>query len=600
MAKLTYRPIDNRPVASAGAMALRIFGLIVVTLALLGMVYLMLQFSYEDEKAPWGFEHSRIRTNFHPLYTSEEINERMKQKQQAWEDEHGVIMPDPGDLEDVPRRPAETEPALPFGRDEEQPEPERPFSGTRQSVEAQRDEAVDLEIAKRQLTKPRVFVPADESQHFVDWVPLRDADREQTANEFAANNGRQADVYERLALQVLNKLPSPDYAERVHHGAYFWGKGQGAADTYRGYGFAVEGRLFDLFEQTPDAPVILRDGTSFERWYVGAVALLDQGVARNEFPIEHRVVLFMAPALPAELLPFVGDADGVSHEDRLASEHVMVSLTGAYLRRWMYSREVKPYSDPARKVVTQAHAPLLLSVDVALSSRERYALTDEMLQQVRDSMREAPRFLETEGAYYAILAQANEPDDHIEPVPEISYFDLAGRETGPRYRGEGVRIDGMIGQNYEPVILPPNISGVRRVFRAFVVDDRVDMASEKRYLLDMIDPPSGLEPLAMVRFNARYYRNVYEMADARSHVRPLLIVKRAAPYARDDSGNWVFALFGILGVVGLLVVLSLFVLSDRRERKAFEQNQIDLARKRLEKRGGLKLKPLPKKESPEG
>lgn len=600
MAKLSYRPIDNRPTASAGAMALRIFGLIMVTLALLGMVYLMLQFSYEDEQPPWGFEYERIRTNFDPLLTTEERQASWEKKVEDYREEHGVELPDSTPIEPMPERPQEQPDPVPFGREEEAAPPEeRPISGTRQSIEAQRDEEVDLRLANEQLTKPRIFIPADESQPFVDWVPFRDANIELSANEHAANNGRQADVYERLSLQVLSKLSTPEYAERIHRGAYYWGNGQAAADRYRGYGFAAEGRLFDLFEQKPQQPVVLRDGTSFERWYVGAVALLDGGIARNEFPIEHRVVMFMTPSLPEGLLPYVGEADGVSHEDRLASEHVMVSLSGAYVRRWVYSRDVKPYSMPARKVVTQAHAPLLLSVDVAISEREPYALTDELLQQVRDSMREDPRFLETEGAYYAILAKANSRDDSIEPVPEISYFDLAGRETGPRYRGEGIRIDGMIGQDYVPVILPPNISGVRRVFRAFVVDDRVDIASENRYLLDMIDPPTGLEPLAMVRFNARYYRNVYEFKDSRSHVRPLLIVKRAAPYARDDSGNWIYALFGIFGVVGLLVVLSWFVLSDRRERKAFEQSQMELTRKRLEKRGGLKLKPLPKKDSPE-
>src|SRR5690606_23603613 len=138
------------------------------------------------------------------------------------------------------------------------------------------------------------------------------------------------------------------------------------------------------------------------------------------------------------------------------TEHVMVKLSGAFLRRWIYSREVKPYSTKAKQVLTQDHLPLLLTADLAVSEVSKYELTDELLQQVRDAMREDPVFLETEAAYYAMLARANAPDDQVEVVPEIGYFDLAGAETGPRYRGQGIHVDGMIGDDYAPVILPPN------------------------------------------------------------------------------------------------------------------------------------------------
>jgi hypothetical protein len=573
-------------------MFVRIFGLVMMVLTMLGIVWLLLQWSYEgDQREPW--DHApRIRTNFQQILTEEEKQERLKQKMADYYKAQGMEVP--AAAANTPRPKANRDlPRAPFANEEPTPVPDTPSEGVLPSEEAKRDRLVDLELAKQQLTRERVFILEDEAQNLLNWEPLQDADRTRVAGEFAAHNGRQFEPYERLALQVLSNLPGAGYAENVHRGAYFWGQSQEAANLYRGYAFSVEGRLFDLWEVKPEAPIVLRDGTTIDRWFMGAVALLDKGIARNEHAFEHRVMQFMTVSLPENMIPYVGAADGVSHEDRLVAEPVMVKLTGAYLRQWAYERHVKPFESKAR---TEAHTPLLLTPDVAISDRPPYELTDELLQQVRDSLREDPRFLETEGAYYAILAKSNHPGDTIEPVPEIGYFDLAGAETGPRYRGQGVRVDGMIGDNYEPLILPPNISGLRRVFVAYVVDDTVNLESPKRYLVHMIDPPTGLEPRALVLFNARYYRNVFETDSTSSTVRPLLIVKRVRPYAEpDEGGNLFFAITAISGVLLIMVVLSWFVLSDRRERRAFEQQQMELSRQRLQKRGGLKLKPLPGK-----
>jgi hypothetical protein len=135
---------------------------------------------------------------------------------------------------------------------------------------------------------------------------------------------------------------------------------------------------------------------------------------------------------------------------------------------------------------------------------------------------------------------------------------------------------------------------LRRVFRAYVLHDLFDLETERRYLVDMVEPPINLEPRALVRFEARYYRNVFETDSTASRIRPLLIVRQVKPHMRDTTRADLFwALLGASGLLLLMAVLAFFVISDRRERRAFEQSTLELARKRLEKRGGLKLKPLP-------
>ncbi len=590
MPKISYKPVDHSPAPRGPAMIARILGMVMSAATLVAITWLLLHWSYSStEREPWQPEIERIRRNYHPLLTPEEAEQELRRRQAEWNEKHGIVVP-PSAGDELPPPPRK-DPDDPFGSTSpppENPDPP-PVEGILPSEEAEKDRRVDLQLASRQLDRPKLFQIENASRHLTDWQPLRDADRMQAAGEFAAHNGRQLPVYEKLALQILRDL-KPGAAEKFT-GDYFWGPSQDVVEIYRGHGFAVEGRLYDLWQVKSDEPVVLSDGTSFDSWYTGAVALLDKGVARNEHPIEHRVVLFMALNLPDELAGLVGQPDGVSHEDKLAIEPVMVTLSGAYFRRWVYKRHVKPF---ASRATTEAFAPLLLASGLGRSASPVYEPTDDMLQQVRDSMRENPRFLETEAAYYTLLGKSNEPGDKVEAVKEIGYFDLATPETGPRYRGQGVRVDGMIGDNYEPLFLPPNVSGLRRVFVAYVVDDTVNLESPKRYLVHMLEPPAGLEPRALVLFNARYYRNVFEFEDARSTLRPLLIVKRVLPYAReDDGGNLVYALLGVAGVLGLMVVLSWFVLSDRRERRIFEQQQLELTRKRLQKRGGLKLKPLP-------
>ncbi|MCB9894547.1 MAG: hypothetical protein H6839_08865 [Planctomycetes bacterium] len=605
MAKISIKPVDHGPAPAASAMFVKLAGLVVMTISLVGIIFMLLTYSWQDDRESWDWEPESIRTNFDPLLTTEQIRALFKQKREQWQTEHPINQL-PGNFETdsdptKANKPKSNDVGLPFDGGEELPPPD-PFpssGGTDQRDLARQEAERELAIAEK-LTLEPVFRLADETQNLLDFVQFTDASREKSMNEFDAYRGRQAPTNEVLALQILKKLPAPgsaayaEYQKRVEQSGWYFGKSQDVCEVYRGRGFAAEGRLFDLYEIRPDKAIVLQDGTKVESYYEGVVALLGPGMLRKEHKIEQRTVEFQALTIPDALKPYVNDKGSVSHEDKLVTEKVMVKFTGAFLRRWIYSREVKPYSTQAKKVVTQDHLPLLLTADLALSQRSPYELTDELLQQVRDAMREDPIYLESEAAYYAMLAKANDPDDQVEIVPEIGYFDLAGEETGPRYRGQGIHVVGMIGDDYAPVILPPNISGLRRVFRALVLHDTGDLETPKRYLCDMIEPPTGLEPRALIDIDARYYRNVFESNSTSSSVRPLIIVRKMKGIAEDsEEGAWLYAVAGIGGVVLLLAVLTWFILSERRERARFEASTLELSRGRIKKQGGLKLKPLP-------
>jgi len=565
---------------------------------LLGLSLLLASFASKDDRIDWNWDPKSIRTNFDPLYTPEQIKAMQRNAAERAFEQFGVPTNSP--LVEPPKNkpPANDGLPMPFEERKDKPLPPELAGIDQNELWAKRDQ-LHMRLAADQLTKGRVFDFVDETRGILDFVDFADADRSRCMAEYEAFRGHQAGPYERLGFQLLKKLPGlADQAQRTERDVYFFGPGQKTIDLYRCRSFGVEGRLFDLYKVTLEQPVVFPDGAKVDSYYEGVVATLGKGVG-GEHAIEQRLVLFQSLAIPADLEPYVAGA-AIAQTDKLATEAVMVKLDGVYLRMWVYNREVSPFSSKPKPVLSQAHLPLLLTANLAKAEAKPYELSDELLQQVRDAMREDPVFLESEAAYYAMLARANDPADTVEAVPDIGYFDLAGGggETGPRYRGQGIRVVGMIGDDYAPVILPPNIAGARRVFRTILLGDTADFATPKKYLLDMLEPPTGLEPRALVGFNARYYRNVFETKSTTSDVRPLLIVRRAV--ALNESSretDWIFVAGGVAAFLGLFVVITWFVLSDRRERKNFEAASVELSRKRLEKRGGLKLKPLPGENS---
>lgn len=600
MPKLVLTPVDHSPPPPKHVQAAKILGMVLSLGALIGITFLLARYSTSGPQfEEWTWDAKQVRFNFEPIYTPAQLDRMHREAAERAFEQFGLPTNSP--TVEAPRESPKANDGLPVPfeeKDKPGPIPEEMRGVDQREMWAERD-ARHLKLADQQLKKGRAFDLVEETRGILDFVDFTDADRTRCMAEYAAYQGRQAPPNERLAFNLLLKLPTTDLAQKVERDVFYHGPGQKLIDEYRCRAFAAEGRLFDLYQVKLEQPVISPDGGKVEAYYEGVVAFLNKG-APGEHAIEHRVVLFQCLALPEELKGFVDDDGSLAQTDKLATEAVMVKLTGTFLRLWIYNREVSPFSTKAKPVLCQAHLPLLLTADVARSDAKPLELTDEMLQQVRDAMREDPIFLEGEAAYYAMLARAADPADTVEAVPNIGYFDLAGGggETGPRYRGQGIRIVGMIGDNYAPVILPPNIAGMRRVFRTLLLGDTGNFETPERYLLDMIEPPTGLGPRSLVAFNARYYRNVFEAKSTSSQVRPLLIVRRAASIreSKSESDDWIFALAVLGGFILVGSLVAWFAFSDRRERRAFEASSMEASRKRIEKGGSLKLKPLPSAE----
>lgn len=596
MPKFSYRPVDRRHVPTGSSVLLRLFGLVIMALTLSGVVWLMLSYSFSETKETWVYAPAKLRTNFRPIHTTEELRE---QNRKALQDAFGGLA-DPSLAE--PMHPSNKSNDLPdpFGNElpdphDDVPPPPGDDNSTTTSALKRKQAKHELGLVNK-LTNERWFQLLDETQTIGDWVALGAPDRDKLMNEFKANRGAMSPPARRLAFRLLKRLKTKPPANVAPEGTFFHATSQVATEALQGRPFQVTGRLFDVYRVELNEPTLLADGTEVTSYYEGVVAYSNEGANVNEHPIEHRVVEFQTLTLPDSLEPYL-TKDAIRHSDKLVTDPVWVSFTGVYYRLWVYSREVKPFSTERKRIYSQARLPVLLTENLTKSDTPTIELTETLLQQVNDAVREDPVFVETESAYYMTLAVANRPDDEIKPMEKLGYFDLSDREDGPKYRGEGVHVQGMIGDDYAPIIFPPNVSGLRRVYRALVLDDMADLNSPKRYLVDMIESPKHLEPRALVEFDARYYRNVFVTQDSRSEIRPLLVVKQVRGYAEgDEEVNWIWISIGVGSMVLLIMVLAFFVISDRRERAAFEANAVEISRQRIERRGGLRLKPLPTKD----
>lgn len=591
MPKLKIDPVDDSPVPEASTMFIKMFGMIVVIASLMGISWMLFNLSKESEAQEWNWLHKDITTNFNPILSNEDVNAMFNRIKESVPIEIGTEDPGKMKVED-------DEPEIEVPRDLMNPEE----ADEEENIGSKSDPDIlsrdyHLKLATKLKTDP-AFNIEDEAEPIHDFVLAMLDDSQQTniRSEHNAGAGRQQAGMERLSMQVLSKFKSQSISDKVQSETFFFAKHLDVLSKYRGLVFSIEGRLFDLYEHKLNEPILLDNGTKITNYFEGIVCYLGKGEGRGEDKIEPRTVIFQTLELPAELKKYLNTSGVISHKDKLSSEHVGVKFTGAFLRRWMYNKEVKPFSSKNKRIFSQVACPLLLTSKVSFEGIHRIPLTDELLQQVRDSISEDPEYLETEGAYYAILALANRDDDDLKVVEEISYFDLAGMETGPAYRSQGIRIQGMIGNDYYPVVFPPNISGLRRIYRAYLLADMYNMQSKKLYLVDMIEAPTGLEPQSLIDVNARYYRNVFEAKSTSTEIRPLLIVKKLKKYKTGtEEDNWYYGLFGVIGVILLLGTISYLVLADRKERASFEQNALELQHERIRKRGGLKLKPLPNK-----
>ncbi|MCA8919098.1 MAG: hypothetical protein KDB32_08460, partial [Planctomycetes bacterium] len=197
-------------------MFVKLLGLLVMGAALMGVISMLLTYSWEDKRETWEWEPEDIRTNFAPLMTSEQIQKLFEAKRREWMGSNPINnIPEGVEGQDDPRN-ANTagnrSAPLPFGNDggetgnepDPLPPPDsfQPIGGKDQRQESRLDDARELKLTEL-LTQEKQFELLDETQNLLDWVEFRDASREQSMNEFTVYQGRQAPTNEQLALQIL-------------------------------------------------------------------------------------------------------------------------------------------------------------------------------------------------------------------------------------------------------------------------------------------------------------------------------------------------------------------------------------------------------------
>src|SRR5690606_40878784 len=170
LAKLSLKLAEPGRMPSSSAMFVKLMSLLVMSAALIGVIYMLLNYSWQDQRQSWDWEPEKIRTNFDPLLTTEQIRELFEKKRQEWFTKNPInqIPVETGEQED-PRKvnqPAGNRVATPFGNDDSPaPPPPDPYSpGVDQREEVRRDADHELKLAEK-LTLPPVFELLDETQN---------------------------------------------------------------------------------------------------------------------------------------------------------------------------------------------------------------------------------------------------------------------------------------------------------------------------------------------------------------------------------------------------------------------------------------------------
>lgn len=388
-------------------------------------------------------------------------------------------------------------------------------------------------------------------------------------------------------------------------------------EAVRGTVFTVEGRLWMLRQQPLRHPVTM-DGETVSTAYWGIVAYLRPGLSGVEpRSVVHDLACFTALRLPPELAKHALEP-GVhpSSSDSLAKEMVGVRLRGVWFRRiaWRESvAELKvelPQSedvkerprDEVRQFVSEAFMPYLISrgaeivpfrlPDVA-ETRRLVLMYSEDDTPVSTSQRD--KF--DEAGYYALLGHLAAGSG---PLLEMPVQDLTLRElitpTSPlrnQYRGAHSRVKGILMDTYHPLVLPPNISGVRQLYRTFIADatNRSEVSQELIWFADVLEPPLRFRGAPPVELEGFYVRSQLLRTNIGGRTvlvnQPLLLAREikspeGAIGAADLGGQVETAtVVSIIGAVALLVlaVVLLWRREKRREEKWQREMLAGLARK---------------------
>ncbi|MCA8939746.1 MAG: hypothetical protein KDB07_08065, partial [Planctomycetes bacterium] len=331
-----------------------------------------------------------------------------------------------------------------------------------------------------------------------------------------------------LLKQVANAEASA--ITKANNGeAHFEGDHPEAVLNLRGRLFTVKGRLFMLRKQPlrPSAQ-FTSNGRKVESVYFGIVCYHKKSATSNR--LEHHSAAFSAVDIPEDLKVYALEADQFcSNDDRLAYETVNIELRGAYLRRFCFTEPVSKIStdrrgDPSKgeqdrievaEFTTEAYMPWLVTptIDTAEITpptlEEIKAAVDAVATTAKVTERERQRF--DEAGYYLCLAALNEPDS---PLAKIEAHELVLRMLDDPahahiYRGARAKVAGILQDTYHTLVLRPNISGKRHLYRTFVLDtlDPREGDTFQQWYVDLLEPPVRFAGKPRVMLDGFYYRS---------------------------------------------------------------------------------------------
>ena len=382
-----------------------------------------------------------------------------------------------------------------------------------------------------------------------------------------------------------------------------------AVNALRGKVFTIEGVLWSLREQPLRREVVYK-GQKTSTAYYGIVAYLRRGIGPEPAWVND-CAAFTVFELPDSLKKHALKPGQTPHQDdSLSAGTVAVRMTGAWFRRIAYYEQVAELEvvhesakdEPFKgKYFTEGYMPWLVG-QVAQETKADFAWLKSARDIVTQYTEDTPatdtdnlyrnRFDEA-GYYLSLYLLRNPGADSNQEVTELNLRRLQEPFHRAKYRGARVKVKGTMWSGYQPVIMPPNISGLRSVWRVYVLDALQKSEEDEMHMwfVDTLEPPMEMRGKAQVMLEGQYYRSQIYWAKIRQETvpvtRPVVVTKKLEPLdikqiASETPGIDVTVVgIVICSIAGVLVVLFVLGQMERRNTAKFEEETLATVRTRM-------------------
>ncbi len=395
-------------------------------------------------------------------------------------------------------------------------------------------------------------------------------------------------------------------------GAYCAGDQEEVVQEYRGRVFSNSGLLWSLRQQPLRGGSYHFQGKEYQHAYYGVFVFLRKGTQADNHAWVNQACAFTTLTLPEELQPYVlKPGETIDQDYALIQQPVFVRVQGAYFRRIMYHEktpEVDTSTQEDLRFDSEVYIPWLISQGVSVLQEpvgyppktELKAIVSEFSE---DNLERVPSSLHRfdEAGYYLLLKSLQDSKSPLADLPEeeLHFRKLLQQKYRDLYRGARVRVMGTLQSEYHPVVLPPNISGKRIVYRTYLLDalKRSQEDMKMQWFVDLLEPPLNYRGKAKVEVQGYYYRSQIFTGELQGRKSlftfPLVVAKKLQPLSQEEfaqalEGDKPFNFFLIFGSLAILVIMSgLLVVLIRREnkkrRKLEESYLLPTRRKSLER-----------------